>query len=326
MDYPRIRLLALKKAEHGDEVIVRLVELDGKPHPGVRISFGTPITAVREVNGQEQPVGPATVTSGVLITSFGEGTSRAHPPSPAPPATKVMNVRSAPVELHYEVAVASNDGTSSGAGFDGKGGAIPAELLPSEITFNGVQFRLVPAKTGVPNAVIANGQIIKLPSGQYNRAYILAASADGDRNAKFEVGDKQFDLNIQNWGGFIGQWDNRQWIAKDAPFAGQSGGSYHDNYAEMTRIKPGFIKRAELAWYCSHHHDGVGQNVTYAYSYLFAHKINLPPDAKTIKLPSDDKLRILAISVADENPEVKPAQPLYDALAPSSSGTGGANT
>ena len=39
--------------------------------PNVRVSFAAPIAAAREVNGQEQPVGPATVTDGALVTSFG---------------------------------------------------------------------------------------------------------------------------------------------------------------------------------------------------------------------------------------------------------------
>jgi alpha-mannosidase len=82
----------------------------------------------------------------------------------------------------------------------------------------------------------------------------------------------------------------------------------------MTGLKPGFIKRAELAWYCSHHHDAAGKNVDYAYSYLFGYAIDLPANAKTIKLPNNESIRILAISVADENPEVKPARPLYDVL------------
>ncbi len=68
---PRIRVLAVKKAELSDEVIVRLVELDGKPQADVKISFAAPITSAREVNGQEQPVGSATVTDGALVTSFG---------------------------------------------------------------------------------------------------------------------------------------------------------------------------------------------------------------------------------------------------------------
>jgi alpha-mannosidase len=82
----------------------------------------------------------------------------------------------------------------------------------------------------------------------------------------------------------------------------------------MTGIKPGYIKRADLAWYCSHHHNAAGENVSYRYSYLFAYPIDLPADAKTITLPDNDKIRILAISVADENAAVKPAQPLYDVL------------
>jgi alpha-mannosidase len=37
-------LLALKIAEQGDEVLVRLVELDGKPAENVRNRFAAPIT------------------------------------------------------------------------------------------------------------------------------------------------------------------------------------------------------------------------------------------------------------------------------------------
>jgi alpha-mannosidase len=82
----------------------------------------------------------------------------------------------------------------------------------------------------------------------------------------------------------------------------------------MAGIKPGFIKRADLAWYCSHHHDAAGENVPYRYSYLFAYPIELPADAKIVKLPSNDKIRILAMSFVDEKSEAKPAQPLYDVL------------
>jgi alpha-mannosidase len=69
-----------------------------------------------------------------------------------------------------------------------------------------------------------------------------------------------------------------------------------------------------LAWYCSHHHNAAGENLPYAYSYLFAYPITLPPGAKTITLPDNRKIRILAISVAEEDPEVRAAQPLYDVL------------
>ena len=211
-----------------------------------------------------------------------------------------------------------------GAGFDGKGNALPAEMLPSEITFDDVQFRLAPAKTGAPNAVAANGQTIDLPAGHYNRVYVLAASTGGDQRGTFQVGSQAIDLNIQDWTGFIGQWDDRQWTGKDISVPARRGRpaeTEHDDYAEMTGIKPGYIKRRNLAWYCSHHHNAKGENVPYEYSYLFAYPIDLPAGTKTITLPRNNKIRILAISVAEENPEVKPAQPLYDTLSRSESAT-----
>jgi len=313
---PRIRVLALKKAEQSDEVIVRLVELDGQPQANVRVSFARPITAAREVNGQEQPVGPAKVTGGALVTSFSAYEPRTFAVKLATPPAKVAGVRSAPVALRYDLATASNDGTPSTEGFDGKGNALPAEMLPAEITLNGVQFRLASAKTGTPNAVVAKGQTIDLPPGRFNRVYVLAASSDGDQKARFDVGSTGVDLNVQDWGGFIGQWDDRQWVAKDTPSPETPARMEHDDYAEMTGIKPGYIKRADLAWYCTHHHNAKGENVPYSYSYLFAYPIDMPSGAKTIRLPDNDKIRVLAISVADEDPEVKPAQPLYDVLPP----------
>jgi len=302
---PRIQVMAVKKAEQGDETIVRLVELDGKPQSNVQISFAAPIVSAHEVNGQEQPVGTATVTGGALVTSFGAYQPRTFALKLADSSAKVSGVRSEPVVLPYDLATASNDGDKAASGFDGKGNALPAEMLPAQIAFDDVQFHLAAAKTGTSNAIVAKGQTIDLPTGHHNRVYLLVASADGDQKATFEAGGKNTDLTIQNWSGYIGQWDNRQWNPSDTA---------HDNYGEMTGLTPGFIKRANLAWYSSHHHDAAGKNVPYSYSYLFGYAIDLPSGAKTIKLPDNDKIRILAISVADENPEIKPVQPLYDVL------------
>ena len=302
---PRVRLLTLKKAEESDEWIVRLVELDGGPQPKVGISFAAPITAVREVNGQEQPVGPAALDSGVLITSFGAYQPRTFALRLKPATTRVPAVHSVPVDLNFDTAAASANSSQSATGFDGKGNALPAEMLPSELTFNDVHFRLGPAKARQPNALTAKGQTVHLPSEHFNRVYILAASSDGDQTGKFQLGGKTVELDIQDWGGFVGQWDDRQWSSID---------SAQDRYGDMLGIKPGYIKRADLAWYCSHHHNAAGENVPYAYSYVFAYALDLPPEAYALTLPNNDKIRILAVSAVEENPEVKPSQPLYDTL------------
>ena len=87
---------------------------------------------------------------------------------------------------------------------------------------------------------------------------------------------------------------------------------------DFVGMSPGYIKRADVAWYCLAPSHRGGLNEPYQYSYLFAYAIDLPANARTLTLPDNANIRVLAVSVAEENPEVKPAQPLYDVLGSSS--------
>jgi alpha-mannosidase len=322
---PRVRVLAVKNTESSltsDEVVVRLVELDGQSKRDVRVSFAAPITAAREINGAEEPVGAATVTNGELVTAFTPYQVRSFAVELAAPAMKVAAPRSVSVALTYDRLVASLDGTKSAPGFDTKGFALPAEMLPADIAYAGIHFKLAPAGDGKPNAVLAKGQTITWPTGNFNRLYILAASAEGDQKAAFHIGDKSVDLTIQDWGGYIGQWDNRQWtthqeqvpVRPGAPTLPSGTPPRMRTVMEFAGLVPGFIKQSPVAWFSSHQHTADGVNVPYAYSYLFAYSIDVPANARTLTLPDNDKIRILAISLASESGEVRPAQPLFDTL------------
>jgi alpha-mannosidase len=324
---PRIQVMALKKAELSDEVILRMVEMDGRPQDRVVVKFAGPITAARELNGQELPVaGNPTITNGTLVTHFTAYQPHTFALKLGAAGAKAAPVSSKVVTLTYDRAVASNDDTKSVGGFDSKGNAMPAEMLPTQLAFNGVDFQLAPAGTGKNNAVTAKGQSITLPAGTFNRVYVLAAAEGDQKGAAFKVGDQSVNLNIEDWGGFIGQWDTRVWSLQPREWASSANHAawpmvappgngrspnYPDDFVGMT---PGFIKPADLAWYCTHHHTAEGLNEPYQYSYLFAYGIDLPAGAKTITLPNNDKIRVMAISVADEGPLVKPAQQLYDTL------------
>lgn len=303
---PRIRIMAVKRAEHSDETIVRLVELDGRPQTDVHIAFAAPITAARAVNGQEQPLGGATVAAGQLVTSFSAYQPRTFAVRLQPARQPLPPIHSIAVSLPYNTAAATKDGQRSSVGFDGKGNALPAEMLPETIAFNGVTFHVAGGGVNTKNALTPAGQHIELPAGNFNRVFILAAAANGDQKATFKAGTATKTFNVEDWGGFIGQWDDRIW----------SGDPVHGHYGKMTGLKPGFIKRAPLAWYCSHHHDADGKNVAYSYSYLFGYSMDLPKGARSLDLPVNPNIRILAISVAHEGPGVKPVQPLYDVLPP----------
>jgi alpha-mannosidase len=212
---------------------------------------------------------------------------------------------------------------------------------------NGVDFSLGQAGTGKLDAVVAKGQSIDLPAGDFNRVYVLAASANGDQDVVFRAGMHQEKLTVEDWGGFIGQWDTRVW--KPRPDTVMEGGGRNDsepahsvalrkdwavsaNHAtwdlnntgspdwsptypgDYLGLRPGYVKPATLAWYASHHHTADGLNEPYQYSYLFVYGIDLPSHAKTLTLPVNDNVRILALSVAKEDPRVSAVKPLYDTL------------
>ncbi len=306
LDNSRVRVLALKKAEKSGELIVRVVEMEGQAQKAVHLSFAAAVTAAREVNGQEEPLGKATLTRGGLVTDFTPYQIHTFAVTLAGAPAKVAAPRFAAVPLRYDRAVATKTGEASTNGFDGAGGSLPAEMLPGKIAYDGIEFQLAPAATGQPNAVVPRGQQIALPPGKFQRLYLLAAAAGGDQKAVFRVGDSPSELTVQDWGGFIGQWDCRIWNSRsrtgDGRFAGFAG------------LTPGFIKRAPLAWYCTHHHTPDGANDPYAYSYLFAYAVEMPARAKTLTLPDNPNIRILAATVAEEGSRVRPAQPLYDTL------------
>ncbi|HEU5238218.1 MAG TPA: glycosyl hydrolase-related protein, partial [Pyrinomonadaceae bacterium] len=323
----RIRLMALKKAELSDEIIVRLVEMDGRRAANVRISFPAAVLSAREVNGQEQQLGPATVTGGELVTSLDAYQPRTFAVKLAPSRVKLDSVNYQPVVLDYEMSVASRMGRPADGAFDwapnsqgaSQGKALPAEMLPRQINFGGIRFDLAPAAK--PNAVLAHGQTINLPAGNFNRVYLLAAAANGDQRGTFRVGARATDLTIQEWTGFIGQWDDRMWRTTEDPIPLRPGAppgtpvrTRTNIYGEMIGLRPGFIKRADVAWFSSQRRAADGSAEPYAYSYLFAYAIELPPGTRTLTLPENERIRILAVTVAKEPWVITPAQPLYDTL------------
>ncbi len=323
----RIRVMALKKAELSDEVIVRLVEMDGRRAASVRIAFPSPVVAAREVNGQEQPVGTANVVNGELATSFEPYQPRTFAIKLAPSRVRLPQISSQPVPLDYEMSVASRMNRPADGAFDwapnsqgaSQGKALPAELLPRQMNVGGIRFDLAPATE--PNAVLAHGQTINLPAGSFNRIYLLAAAANADQRATFRIGSKSTDLTIQEWTGFVGQWDDRIWRTTEEPIPlrpnappGTPVRTRTNVYGEMIGLRPGFIKRADIAWFSSQRRDAAGNAEPYAYSYLFAYAIDLPPGARTLTLPDNERIRILAVSVANEPWPLVPVHPLYDTL------------
>jgi alpha-mannosidase len=301
----QIQVMAVKQAEDSHEIVVRVKELTGQPATGLLLRFAAPITAAREVDGQERPIGDATVTNGTLafdVKGFG---LRAFAVTLAPPVNSVPAVTSQAVSLAYDTDVVSSRAKRNDGAMDADGGTYPAEMFPAQVTSEGVEFHLGPVTDGAKNAVSAKGQQIDLPPGDFDRVHLLVA-ADGDATAQIKIGDVSKPFNVPNWTGFIGQWDNRVWDpVKD------SGLHPAD---PPVGLAPGYIKRTPIAWFATHHNTPDG-DAYYHYSYLFQLSYDLPPGTKSLTLPNDRKIRVFAISTSHEPSATPPGAPLYDTLA-----------
>lgn len=303
----QVQIVSIKKAEDSDEIVVRFRELSGKPALGIHLKSAIPLVAAREINGQEMPVGPATLQAGALSFDLSPYQLRAFAlkvgTSSNPP---VASVSSTPLSLPYDLNAVSSLKDLGHGDFDGQGHAYPAEQFPATVTSGGVSFQFGSTADGEKNALICHGQSLDLPAGAFNRAYLLAAAVDGDQQGDLQVDGIASPLTVQDWSQFIGQWDKRLW-------QGEFSDVTYDWRNTMTGLVPGYIKRAPVAWYCSHRHDAKQGNEFYQYAYFFKYGVDLTPGAKKLTLPNNDKIRVFAVSVANEpGAGVTPAAPLYD--------------
>jgi alpha-mannosidase len=315
----QVQVMAVKQAEDSHEIIVRVKELTGQPATGVVLSCAAPITAAREVDAQERPIGSATINGGTLAFDMKGFGLRAFALKLAPPSAGGDPVTSQVVPLAYDTDVVSSRAKRDDGAMDADGGAYPAEMFPAKVTSEGVEFHLGPTGDGAKNALAARGQSLDLPAGDFNRVHFLVA-ADGEATAQVKIGDAEQPFNVPNWTGFLGQWDNRIW--QSPGIGGSSAGPNVTAGSDVTTgekgipvgLTPGFIKRTPVAWFATHHNTPQG-DAYYQYCYLFQLSYDLPKGAKRLTLPDNSKIRVFAVSVSHEPGAAPPAAPLYDTLA-----------
>lgn len=291
----QIDVMAFKKAEESGYYIIRVNELYGKDANSVSIILPGKIVDAYEVNGQEKKIGNVDFSggnlnfnmTGFLIRSFAVKLENA--PSFSAKPTQLV------AELPFNEDGMSFDTKRSDGNMNDEF-SIPAELMPSEIISEDIRFRIGNKADGQLNMLAAKGQKINLPSGNYNKVYILAA-ASADTQGDFKAGNLTSLLNIQNWTGFVGQHYIRE---------------LYFNNLKVASITNAFTKRDNIAWYASHSHSP-NSNEAYKYSYLYKYEISLPKGARTLTLPVNSKIKIFAVTVAENpNDNIVPLQLLYD--------------
>jgi alpha-mannosidase len=291
----QVDIMAFKKAEESGYYIIRVNELYGKDANNISVSLPGKITDAYEVNGQEKKIGNADFSGGTLnfnMTRFLIRSFAVRMENAPVAAAKMMQ---AGVDLKFnEDGISFDTKRSDGNMKDGFG--FPAELLPAKIVSEDIGFSVGSKADGKMNMLSASGQKIDLPAGNFNKVYILAAATE-DTQGDFKTGNVTTKLNIQNWTGYVGQHYSRVLYFNDL---------------KVASIKTAFSKRDNIAWYSSHSHSQ-NANEAYRYCYLYKYEIQLPKGARTLTLPVNSKIKIFAVTVAENvNDNILPLQPLYD--------------
>jgi alpha-mannosidase len=313
-DPPPVALRALKMAEESGEIIIRLQEMAGRMPCDVRVSFARGIVGLREVNGAEEPLGgrrgqrvampAARLVDGDLIATLAPYQPRAFALRLTPAPLRLTAPRTLPLALPFNVDGISRDSDRTDGDFDGQGCTLVGELLDEPILREGIPFVIGRDDPGWANVVACRGQSVALPPGEFNRIYLLAAAIDGDCAAHFELHGQRgrvggATLWIQDYAEPIGQWDNR--------LAG------NELLEDPAAITPGYLKPAAVGWVGTHRHSASGENEAYVFTHLFRYTIDVPRGARTLVLPDDERIRILAATIAkNANDDTGPAQPLCD--------------
>jgi len=239
-----------------------------------------------------------------------------------------------PLRLPFNLDGVSTDAARDDGDFDGRKHTLVAELLPARLTLNGVDFELGQSAPGAKNVLVPSGERLTWPDGEFDRVYVLAAAVGGDVAATFGAGASTRHVTVREWEGPVGQWYSRlkEPSALREPFVPAPRGNqatsttpsqqeiqaglvvqWNPATGEVTgieNIRPGFVKRDEIAWMGTHRHQPNGNQI-YIASYVFAYAIDLPKGVREIRMPSNKNLRILAATAVREPRPATAVTPLY---------------
>lgn len=298
--HPQVMVNAVKLAELGDEIIVRVRELNGRPLDDASLKFVRPVVAAHEVNGIEESLRPAEIVDGKLIFSLTPYQPKAFSLTLAP-EKKIPSERPEyqPIKLTYDLDGISLDADRRDGDFDGMGNSIAGDLLPDTVVLHDVPFAFGPKTPKAANMVRCAGQSIALPDGDFNRLYVITAAVGGPASGSFKIGDHPQEAVLPDYAERLGQWDNRM-----------VSGRLNE---EVDQIAPGYVLTTPVAWTGTHRHGSNGENEAYQFTNFFLLEFSLAANVKTVTLPNEPRIRVAAMTaVHTPGDHVHPSRPMSD--------------
>lgn len=278
-------LRCCKLAEDGDGIIVRVNEGSGEALKNVELTFAARILEASECLANEQAIKKADSKSKKLkfdLAPYGIKTFRIKLEAP----DKKGRENFKKLDLEYNSKGFTKNESMRNVILQGSGCSLPAELCPQGFTAGGVSFRM-PDTQASSDVMVARGQTIDLPKSM-TKLYIAAASTLGDRDATFYLGGREKQIKIAAMTEHYGNWD----------MAGLNIKAAHKN--------------APIAFEFTHTHHPEG-DIPNGKAYFYLYEIDIR-NAKTLTLPEDNRIIILAMTAVKKFSNTKRATRLIDEI------------
>lgn len=271
LDSGNVLLRTMKKAEDNDGYILRFYETGGEGSEKVNFTLPADILSAEEVNGVEDKLGDAVFSGRTLTFSILPNGIKSFKVKLAEPGNRLPETASACIDLPFDTKAASYNAFRREVNFDGRGHSFAAELFPETLSYRGVTFRL--GEPDARNALKCRKQTIALPQGNFDRLYLLAASASTDLKAVFKAGRSEQPVVVPSYTGFIGHWGT-----------------------------DGYLKHAADPAFVGTHRHSMLQNadLPYEYTYMFCVALDIPKGASTLELPDCPALTVFAATAVEE--------------------------
>lgn len=294
---PEVAVQALKLAEDGDEIILRLRETAGTARE-VEVRTCLPIANLRLVDGCERPIESAAPPPHATREAPASGNCRSIPSlagfglaavalkleAPLPVLSPPLR-GSLALDLPWNCsAVTSPRERARDGGLDGRGRAIPRQLLAHSLRRCGVELDLTHAhRAAAASALLCSGQTLASPAG-YRRLVFLAAAFPDAMEVAFEVDGLAAVRRVA--GGFapLGRFDELE-----RRFWGRPKGG----------VLPGFFRTEPVALAIPHRHDRRGRIEPCAPVQFFTVELPVAAGGSQIVLPRTGRLIVLAAAASD---------------------------
>lgn len=278
-------LRCCKLAEDGDGIIVRVNEGSGEALKNVELTFAARILEASECLANEQVIKKADSKSKKLkfdLAPYGIKTFRIKLEAP----DKKGRENFKKLDLEYNSKGFTKNESMRNVILQGSGCSLPAELCPQGFTAGGVSFKM-PDTQASSDVMVARGQTIDLPKSM-TKLYIAAASTLGDRDATFYLDGREKQIKIAAMTEHYGNWD----------MAGLNIKAAHKN--------------APIAFEFTHTHHPEG-DIPNGKAYFYLYEIDIR-NAKTLTLPEDNRIIILAMTAVKKFSNTKRATRLIDEI------------